>query len=56
VARKARQAVLDAARGDPISDSQMERLVKLALGNKTYSKVKGGKASAACVIPIQKDG
>jgi hypothetical protein len=46
-ARKARHTVLDAARGDRISDSQMERLVKLALGKTTYPKVRDGKAAEA---------
>ncbi len=43
-ARKARQAVLDATRGD----SQLEGLVRLALGKKTCPEARGGKA----VVPV----
>jgi hypothetical protein len=53
-ARKAKQAVLDAARGDPISDSQLERLVRLALGKKTCPEAKTSNAVVAC-IPIFKE-
>jgi hypothetical protein len=43
--RKAKQAVLDTARGDPISDS----LVRLALAKTTYPEAEGGKAVVACI-------
>jgi hypothetical protein len=56
VERKARQAVLDATRRDPISDPQMERLVRVALGNKTRPKVvprpSGRLAGAKCQRPL----
>jgi hypothetical protein len=50
VARKARQAVLDAARGDPLRDSQLERVVRLTLGKRAPVGVKTNKAVVACVM------
>ncbi len=52
-ARKARQAVLDAARGDPISDSQLERLVRLTLGKRAPFGVETGKAVVACITAVK---
>jgi hypothetical protein len=43
-AKKARQAVLDATRGDSISDSQ------------TYPKFRGGEAAEACILAAEKAG
>ncbi len=55
-AKRARQAVLDATKGDPISHSQLERLVKLALGKMTYPRDRGGKAVVACVSATEGAG
>ncbi len=46
-AKRARQAVLDAATADPLSDSQLERVVRLALGKRVPVAVETGKAVVA---------
>jgi hypothetical protein len=46
-AKRARQAVLDAATADPLSDSQLERVVRLALGKRVPVTVETSKAVAA---------
>jgi hypothetical protein len=46
-ARRAVQAVMDAARADPLSDLQLERVVRLALGKRVPTTVETGKAVVA---------
>jgi hypothetical protein len=46
--QEGKTAALDAARGDPISDSG-ERLVRLALGKRTSPEVKTSRAVVACI-------
>jgi hypothetical protein len=41
------QAVMDAATADPLSDSQLERVVRLALGKRVPTTVETGKAVVA---------
>jgi hypothetical protein len=41
--------VLDAARGDPLSDSQLERVVKLTLRKLAPVRVESDKAVVACI-------
>ncbi len=55
-ARKAWQAVLDAARGDPLSDSQLERVVRLTLGKRAPVGVETNKAVVACVTAAKAGG
>jgi hypothetical protein len=51
-----RQAVLDAARGDPISDLQLKRLVRPALGKRTSPEVKTGEAVVASITAVKAGG
>ena len=44
---RARQAVLGAAIADPLNDSQLERVVRLALGKKVPATVETSEAVAA---------
>jgi hypothetical protein len=46
-ARRAAQAVMDAATGDPLSDSQLERVVRLVLRKRDPTMVETGEAVAA---------
>ncbi len=55
-AKRARQAVLDAATSDPLSDSQLERVVRLALGKRVPIAVKASKAVVACAAAAKAGG
>jgi hypothetical protein len=46
-ARRAAQAVMSATTADPLSDSQLERVVRLALGKRVPATSETGKAVAA---------
>jgi hypothetical protein len=47
---------LNAARKDPISETQLERLVKLALGMKTLPEAKTGEAVMSCITIAEAGG
>ncbi len=47
MARRVAQAVMDAATADPLNDSQLERVVRLALGKRVPTTVETGKAVIA---------
>jgi hypothetical protein len=55
-AKKARQTVLDAAAADPLSDSQLERVVRLALGKRVPVGVEAPKAVVACAAAAKVGG
>jgi hypothetical protein len=55
-AKRVKQAVLDAATADPLSDSQLERVVRLALGKKVPVAVEAGKAVVACAAAAKAGG
>ncbi len=48
--------MLDATRADPLSDSQLERLVRLTLGKRALFGVETNKAVVACVTAAKADG
>ncbi len=56
VARRAAQAVMDAATADPLSDSQLEQVMRLALGKRVPATVEGGKAVVAHAAAVMVGG
>ncbi len=54
--RRVRQAVLDAAMADPLRDSQLERVVRLALGKRVPITVEANKAVVACAVAAAAGG
>jgi hypothetical protein len=50
------QAVLDAVRQDPFSDSQLGRLVMLALGKKTCHETRASEVIVACITTVKETG
>jgi hypothetical protein len=56
VAKRARKAVLDIATADPLSDWELERVVRLALGKRVPVAVEASKAVVACATAANASG
>jgi hypothetical protein len=55
-AKSARQAVLEAAKAGPLSDSQLEMVIRLALGKRVPVTIEASKAVVACAAAPKASG